>query len=57
MLDRLLFCPFDMAGQHRAAADKYGGDIQPGCRHQQAGHILITVGNHNQSVELRAPAP
>ena len=41
-----------MSRQHGTAGHKHRGKIQPGRRHQQARHILITVGNHHQSVKL-----
>ena len=41
-----------MTGKHRAAGNKYRRDIQPGCRHQQAGNVFVTVGNHDQTVKL-----
>ena len=41
-----------MAGQHRAAADKYSWDIQTGCCHQKTRDVLVTVRNHNQSIKL-----
>ena len=41
-----------MAGQHGAAADKHGGNIDPGRCHQKSRHILIAVGNHHQCVKL-----
>ena len=39
-------------GQHGAAGDKDGGDIDAGGGHEQAGHVFIAVGDHNQAVEL-----
>ena len=41
-----------MACQHGAAADEHRGYVDSGCGHQQAGHVLITVGHHHQGVEL-----
>ena len=40
------------AGQHGTAGAEDGGDIQPGGRHQQARHILVAVGHHDQPVKL-----
>ena len=39
------------AGHHRAARNKDGGQVEPGCCHQQAGDVLVTVGHHDQSVK------
>ena len=41
-----------MTGQHRAAGDENGRDIQSGRGHQQAGNVFIAVGDHNKAVEL-----
>ena len=46
------FMPLHMAGQHGTAADKHGGHIDPGCRHQKSRNILITVRHHYQRVKL-----
>ena len=40
------------AGHHGAAGDKDGGDIHPGGGHEQAGDVLVTVGDHHQAVKL-----
>ncbi len=40
------------AGQHGAAGDKDGGHVHPGGRHEQAGDVLIAIGDHHQAVEL-----
>ena len=39
------------SGQHGAAGNKNGGNVQPGRRHQQAGDVLVAVGHHDQSVK------
>ena len=41
-----------VAGQHRPAGNEDGGDIEPRRGHQQAGHVLVAVGDHDQAVEL-----
>ena len=41
-----------MTGQHWAAGDKDGGNIDPCRSHQQARYILITVWNHDKRVKL-----
>ena len=43
--------PFKMPGQHRAAADEDGGQVQPHRGHQHAGDNLIAVGDEDQGVE------
>ena len=40
------------ACQHGAAGDKNGGNVQPGCGHEEAGYVFVAVGNHDQSVKL-----
>ena len=40
------------SGQHGPAGAEDGGDVQTGGGHQQAGHVLVTVGDHDQTVEL-----
>src|SRR5699024_7496779 len=42
----------DMSGHHGAAADEHGGNIDPGRSHQKARDILVTVGDHDESVKL-----
>ena len=39
-------------GQHRAAGAEDGGDVHPGGGHEQAGHVLVAVGDHHQPIEL-----
>ena len=39
------------AGEHRAAADNNGGDVQTGCSHQHTRDDFITVRNQNQAVK------
>ena len=41
-----------MSGQHGAAGDKDGGHIDSCGGHEQTGHVLVTVGDHNQTIEL-----
>ena len=41
----------DTASQHGAAGDEDGGNIDTGGSHQQAGHVFITVGDHDHAVE------
>ena len=41
-----------MACQHGAAADKDGGHVDAGCRHQKSRNVLVTVRYHNQGVKL-----
>ena len=41
----------DVAGQHGAAGYEYGRYVDTGCRHQQTGHVLVTVGDHDQTVK------
>ena len=38
--------------QHGPAGAEDGRDVEPGRGHEQAGHILVAVGNQHQSVEL-----
>ncbi len=40
------------AGQHGASGDKDGGNVHPGGSHEQAGHVLVAVGDHHQPVKL-----
>ena len=42
------------SGEHRSAADHYGGNIQAGCRHQHTGSDLVTVRDHNQAIQSMA---
>ena len=42
----------DMSCHHGAAADEHGGNIDPGRSHQKARDILVTVGDHDESVKL-----
>ena len=37
---------------HGPAADKHGGHIDPGCRHQKSRHIFVTGRHHDQSIKL-----
>ena len=38
--------------KHRAAADKYGRDVQSCCCHQHTRNGLVTVRDHNKAVKL-----
>ena len=40
------------ARHHRSAGAEDGGDVQPGGGHEQAGDVLVAVGDHYQAVEL-----
>ena len=40
------------ARHHGSAGDKDGGDVHPGGGHEQAGHILVAVRDHDQAVKL-----
>ena len=43
---------FYMTGKHRTAAYEYSRNVDP-CRcHQKARYVFVTVGNHDQSIEL-----
>ena len=41
-----------MSCKHRSSADKYGGNIYSGRRHQKSRHIFVAVGHHHQCVKL-----
>ena len=41
----------DVSGQHGAAGDKDGGNVDPCCRHQEAGDVLVAVGDHDETVK------
>ena len=41
----------DAPRQHGPAADKNGWNIQPRRRHEEAGDVLVAVGDHHQGVE------
>ena len=41
-----------VTGQHGAAGDKNGRDVDTGGGHQEAGDILVAVGDHDQRVKL-----
>ena len=40
------------AGQHGPAGNKNGGHVDAGGGHQQARHVFVAVGDHDQTVEL-----
>ena len=40
------------ARHHGTAGDEDGGDVHPSSRHEQAGHVLVAVGDHHQTVKL-----
>ena len=42
----------ESAGQHGTAGAEDGGDVDTGGSHQQAGHVLVAVGDHDQAVKL-----
>ena len=44
--------PPHMSCQHGPPGHKHGGKVQPCRRHQKPRHILVTVGNHHQSIKL-----
>ena len=41
-----------VTGQHGAAGDEDGGHVDPRGGHEQTGHVLVAVGDHDQTVEL-----
>ena len=41
-----------MAGKHRAAADKYGRNVDSCCCHQKARYVFITVRDAYQGIKL-----
>ena len=41
----------ELAGEHRAAADDDGRDVEPGGSHEHAGDDLVAVGDHDHRVE------
>ena len=43
--------PADAPGEHRPAAHEDGREVQPGRGHEQAGHVLVAVGEHDQPVK------
>ena len=42
------------SGQHGPAGDEDGGHVHPGGGHQQAGDVLVTVGDHHQAARMPA---
>ena len=49
--DQVHFLAPEAAGQHGAAADQDGRDIEPQGRHEHAGDDLVAVGHQDQAVE------
>ena len=43
--------PVDVAGKHRPARDEGRGQVKAGGGHEQAGHVLVAVGDHDQRVK------
>ena len=39
------------AGEHRAAADKDGRNVEPCRRHEEAGDVFVAVGDHDECVK------